>query len=194
MQFPLLTHGTKVVTLLTVITDWSRFLCQVLCVCCWLCCVQNCDPAFYLWFSDSCFELVHTNCESVICPEVIRCGLQDIKIQTLTNQKKKQSKEKGTLHNIKNNRTTCSSIFMFCQPHQLGHPWMNHTYSCLLYTRSKRNYQNTLKKNIYKKRAHSSMQNAINSKQKQYQHLCSLTCNWKMYFQEGSPTCFLHKF
>jgi len=33
------------------------------------------------------FELVHTDCESVICPEVILCGLQEIKIQTLTNQK-----------------------------------------------------------------------------------------------------------
>ena len=100
MQLPLLTHGTKEVTLLIVMSDWSRFLCQVLCVCCWLCCVQSCDPAFYLWFSYSCFELVHINCESAICPEVIRCGLQDVKIQTLTNQKK-HSKDKGTLHNTK---------------------------------------------------------------------------------------------
>ena len=29
----------------------------------------------------------HTNCESVICPKLIQCGLQDIKIQTLTIQK-----------------------------------------------------------------------------------------------------------
>ena len=28
-----------------------------------------------------------THNESAICPEVIWCGLQDIKIQTLTNQK-----------------------------------------------------------------------------------------------------------
>ena len=107
--------------------------------------------SFLLMIQWSCFELIHTNCESVICPEVIWCGLQGIKIQTLTNQKKKQSKEKGTLHNIKNNRTTCSSIFMFCQPHQLGHLWMNHTYSRLLYTRSKHNYQTTLKKLKLKK-------------------------------------------
>ena len=44
----------------------------------------------------------------VICPEVIWCGLQDIKIETLTNQKealktnKKQTKTNGTLHNTKN--------------------------------------------------------------------------------------------
>ena len=40
------------------------------------------------------------------CPEVIQCGLQDIKIQTLTNQKE-ALKRKRNLHNIKNNRTTC---------------------------------------------------------------------------------------
>ena len=38
--------------------------------------------------------------------EVIWCGLQDIKIQTLTNQiealKKKKKKKNGTLHNTKN--------------------------------------------------------------------------------------------
>ena len=62
----LLTLKTKEVTLLIIITDWSRFLCQVLSVCCWLCCVQNCDTAFYVCSSDSCFELVHTNCKSVI--------------------------------------------------------------------------------------------------------------------------------
>ena len=45
------------------------------------------------------FELVHTSCESVICPEAIRCGLQDIKIQTLTNQKEAlKRKRKPTQH------------------------------------------------------------------------------------------------
>ena len=96
--FPL---GTKQVTLLIVMTDWSRFLCQVLCVCCWLCCVQNCDPAFYLWFSDFCFELVHTTCESVICPQVIQRGFQDIKIQTLTNQKRSTQKKKEPYTTLK---------------------------------------------------------------------------------------------
>ena len=41
---------------------------------------------------------------------------------------------------------------MFCQPHQLGHLWMNHAFSHLLYTRSKHNYQNTLKKKTEKKK------------------------------------------
>jgi len=78
---------------------------------CWLCCVQNCDPAFYLWFSDSCFELVHTVCESVICPEVIWCGFQDIKIQTLTNQKE-ALKKTTTKKQKQNHLLVSSSIFI----------------------------------------------------------------------------------
>ena len=80
---------------------------------------------------------------------------------------------------------------MFRQPHQLGHLWMKHTHSHLLYTRSKHNYQNILKN---KNKRLSSTQNAINSKHQQYQHLRSLTCNWEMYFQEGSLRHFCTSF
>ena len=47
--------------------------------CFWLCCVQNCDPVFHLWWSD----LKGTEC--VIQPDVAVCGLQDVKIQSLSN-------------------------------------------------------------------------------------------------------------
>ena len=47
--------------------------------CFWLCCVQNCDPVFHLWWSD----LKGTEC--VIQPDVALCGLQDVKIQSLSN-------------------------------------------------------------------------------------------------------------
>ena len=40
---------------------------------------------------------------------------------------------------------------MFCQLHQLGHLWMNHTYACLQLP-GQNNYQNTFKKKKKKKR------------------------------------------
>ena len=46
-------------------------------------------------------QLVHTDCESVICPEVIRCGLQDIKIQTLTSQKEALKRKRNPTQHLK---------------------------------------------------------------------------------------------
>ena len=72
----------------------------------------NCDPAFYLGFSDSCFELVYTNRESVSCPEVIRCGLHDIKIQTLTNQKEALKRKRGPYTTLKTTEPLVSLLVL----------------------------------------------------------------------------------
>ena len=50
----------------------------------WLCCVQKCEPTFYLSFGDLNFDLVWSNCDCVIHPEVTLCSWGDVKIQELS--------------------------------------------------------------------------------------------------------------
>ena len=76
-------------------------------------------------------------------------------------------------------------IFMFCQPHQLGHLWMNHIFMLTLHK-----YQNTLKKQKQNREKKRLTVLHWTCKHKQYQHLRSLACNCEMYFQEGSLRCF----
>ena len=45
--------------------------------------VQNCQPALSLWFDDLRLELIKTNFECVIRPEMTLCGCYDVQIQEL---------------------------------------------------------------------------------------------------------------
>ena len=41
---------------------------------CRLCCVQNYEPAFHLWFNNLCIELAQKSSEYEYRPEVTLCG------------------------------------------------------------------------------------------------------------------------
>ena len=92
---------------------------------------------------------------------------------------------------------------MFCQPHQLGHLWMNHIFMLTLHQvktqipkhTGKRKKKKRKKKREKKKREKNRLTVLHRTcKHKQYQHLRSLTCNREMYFQEGSLRRFCTHF
>ena len=51
-------------------------------------------------------------CESMICPQVIRCSLQDIKIQTLTNQKEALKRKKEPYTTLKATEPLVSQLVL----------------------------------------------------------------------------------
>ena len=53
---------------------------HLLVVCCWLCCVPNCEPSFYLCFGDFFRTGTEKNIECVICLEVTLCSWWDVQI------------------------------------------------------------------------------------------------------------------
>ena len=57
---------------------------SIVCVCCWLLCSEFCEPAFFVWFCNLCFEQAEKNFEHVILPEVSLCSWWGVKIQELT--------------------------------------------------------------------------------------------------------------
>ena len=56
------------------------------CVCYWLCCMRNCEPDFLLVCWRLRFDLVWSNCECGIRPEVTLYGWRDVKIEEPTRR------------------------------------------------------------------------------------------------------------
>ena len=59
--------------------------------CFWLCCVQKCEPAFYLWSGDLCLEFTQMNSDRTIRLEVTLCGWRDGKTPRTRQLKDRQT-------------------------------------------------------------------------------------------------------
>ena len=93
---------------------YSYWLFWLGCVCYWLCFTQNCEPALHLYFDGLHFDMIRSNCEYVIHPDVAPCGWQDINNpKTVTNLVVFASRFK------KRTLASCLYIYMFTDLHRV---------------------------------------------------------------------------